>query len=195
MRWFAVLDVVLLWMSDRKSHSKNGVVRIVQMELKAKHNLTTADCPWSNGTIESDCKQFIHAFCAVLSELKIWADELPEVAGLVQIVLNNSLSTRLHKRTPMQVFTGHMETTFLALMLNDNVPINTPLDFLKMQKIIKFEKLSKPMKKIQAQVVKKATCDRKSLISESQQQDARLVSKFPSERLSTGRRIPQERYV
>jgi hypothetical protein len=46
----------------------------------------------------------------------------------------------------MQVFTGHVETTPLALMLKDNVPVNAPvnapLDFIKAQKIIEVEKLS-----------------------------------------------------
>jgi hypothetical protein len=31
----------------------------------------------------------------------------------------------------MQVFTGHEETTQLALMLKENVPVNAPLDFIK----------------------------------------------------------------
>jgi transposase InsO family protein len=70
MRWFAVFGVVLLWISDRGSHFKNEVVRRVQKGLKAKHHFTTANCPWSNGTIESACKQVIHAFRAVLSELR-----------------------------------------------------------------------------------------------------------------------------
>jgi hypothetical protein len=59
----------------------------------------------------------------------MYADEWPEVDNLVQSILNNSLSTRLNKRTPMQDFTGHAETTPLALMLKDNVPVNAPLDF------------------------------------------------------------------
>jgi hypothetical protein len=49
----------------------------------------------------------------------VYAEEWPEVFNLVQSVLNNSLSTRLKKRTQMQVFTGHEETTPLALMLKD----------------------------------------------------------------------------
>jgi transposase InsO family protein len=61
MRWFAVFGVVLLWISDRGSHFKNEVVQRVQNELKAKHLFTTANCPWSNGTIESVCKQVIRA--------------------------------------------------------------------------------------------------------------------------------------
>jgi transposase InsO family protein len=71
MRWFAVFVVVLLWISDRGSHFKNDVARRMQKELKAKHHFTTANCPWSNGTIESACKQVIPAFRVVLSELKM----------------------------------------------------------------------------------------------------------------------------
>jgi hypothetical protein len=98
----------------------------------------------------------------VLSELKMYADEWREVVNMVQSVLNNSLSTRLNKRTPMQVFTGHAETTPLALMLKANVPVNAPLDFIKAQKLIEFEKLSKAMTKIHAQVAGKAARDCKA---------------------------------
>jgi Integrase zinc binding domain/Integrase core domain len=101
MRWFAVFVVVLLWISDRGRDFKNEVVRRVQKEIKAKHHFTTENCPWSNGNIESACKQVIHAFRAVLSEPKMYADEWPEVVNIVQIVLNNSLSTRLNKRNSM----------------------------------------------------------------------------------------------
>jgi hypothetical protein len=75
MRWLAVFNVVLLWISDRGSHFKNEVVRRVQKELKANHNFTTANCSRSNGTIETSCKQFIRGFRAVLSELLMYADE------------------------------------------------------------------------------------------------------------------------
>jgi hypothetical protein len=100
----------------------------------------------------------------VLAELKMYADEWPEVVNMVQSVLNNSLSTRLNKGTPMQVFTGHAETTPLALMLKDNVPVNAPLDFIKAQKLMEVEKLSKAMTKIHAQVAEKPTCDRKAAV-------------------------------
>jgi Chromo (CHRromatin Organisation MOdifier) domain len=86
------------------------------------------------------------------------------VLNIVQSVLNNSLSTRLNKRTPMQVFTGHAENTPLALMLEDNVPVNVPLDFIKAQKLMEVEKLSKAMTEIHAQVAEKATRDRNAAI-------------------------------
>jgi Integrase core domain len=164
MRWFAVFGVVLLWISDRGSHFKDEVVQLEQKELKAKHHFTTANCPWSNDTIESACKQVIRAFRAVLPELNMYADEWPEVVNMVQSVLNNSLSTRLNKRTPMQIFAGHAETTQLALMLKDNVLVNAPLDFIKAQKLMEVEKLSKSMTEIHAQVAEKATRDLKAAI-------------------------------
>jgi hypothetical protein len=83
---------VLLLISDRGSHFKNEVVRLVQKKLKAKYKFTTANCPRSNGTIESACKQVILAFRAVQFKLKMYADEWPEVINLVQSVLKNSLS-------------------------------------------------------------------------------------------------------
>jgi transposase InsO family protein len=83
MQWFAVFGVVLLWISDRGIHLNNEEVQRVQKELKAKHHFTTANCPWSNGTIESACKQVIRDFRAVLSKLKTYADEWPEVVNMV----------------------------------------------------------------------------------------------------------------
>jgi hypothetical protein len=44
------------------------------------------------------------------------------------------------------------------------VPVNAPLDFIKAQKIIEVDKLSKDMTEIHAQVAEKATRDRKDAI-------------------------------
>jgi hypothetical protein len=118
MRWFVVFYVVLIWKSDRGSHVKNEVVRRFQRKLKAKRHLSTANFPWSNGTIDSTYKKGICAFRALLSELEMFADEWPEVMHMVQSVLYNSFTTRLKKRMPMQAFTGHAETILLALMMD-----------------------------------------------------------------------------
>jgi hypothetical protein len=64
----------------------------------------------------------------------------------------------------MKVFTGHAEITPLALMLNNNLPVCAPIDFIKAQKLMEVEKLSKAMKKFHAQVAEKATRDRKAAI-------------------------------
>jgi hypothetical protein len=64
----------------------------------------------------------------------------------------------------MQVFTGHAETTPLALMLKDNVPVNAPLNFIKVKKLMEVEKMSKAMTEIHAQVAEKAARDLKAAI-------------------------------
>jgi hypothetical protein len=83
----------------------------------------------------------------------------------------------------MQIFTEHEETTPLALMLKDNVSVNAPLDFIKPQKHMEVEKLSKTMKEIHAQEAEKSTHDRKDSIQKQNEQDARAVAEHSSRRL------------
>jgi uncharacterized protein YueI len=56
------------------------------------------------------------------------------------------------------------ETTPLALVLKDKVPVNAVLDFIRAQKLMEVEKLSKAITEILAQVAEKATRDRKAAI-------------------------------
>jgi hypothetical protein len=49
-------------------------------------------------------------------------------------------------------------------MLKDIVPVYEPLNFIKAQKLMEVEKLSKAMTEIHAQVAEKATRDRKAAI-------------------------------
>jgi hypothetical protein len=49
---------------------QNEVVQRVQKEVKAKHHLTTENCPWLNGTIESACKQIISDFVQCYQSLR-----------------------------------------------------------------------------------------------------------------------------
>jgi hypothetical protein len=80
----------------------------------------------------------------------MYTDEWPEVVNLVQSVQNNSLSPRLNKRTLFQVFTGQAETTPFAPMLKNKVSVNAPLDFIKAQKLLEVENISKAMTKFHA---------------------------------------------
>jgi hypothetical protein len=61
----------------------------------------------------------------------MYAEGGPELVNLVQSFLNNSLLTRPNKRTLMINYSGHAKTTPLALMIEDNVPVNEYLDFIK----------------------------------------------------------------
>jgi hypothetical protein len=124
----------------------------------------------------------------------MYADEWPLMINSVQSVLNNSLSTRLVKRTHMQVLTGHAETTSLALMLEDNVPFNAPLDLIKAQELMEVEKLSKAMTEIHAQVAEKATRDGKASI-QKHNDETHVGDELPSRRLRACSETSQEQYV
>jgi hypothetical protein len=98
----------------------------------------------------------------------------------------------LNKKSPVQVFAEHAETTLLALMLKDNMPVSTPLDCIKAQKIVKIEKLSKAMTAIHAQVAVKATRDRKVII---QKHSDETHVRSPNFKVGDYVPAPQERYV
>jgi hypothetical protein len=95
----------------------------------------------------------------VISELRMYADEWPEVVNLVQSDLNKSLPTRLDKKSPMQVFTERAKMTPLALMLTDDVPVNALLYFIKAQKFMEVVMLFKFTTETYAQVAEKVTRD------------------------------------
>jgi hypothetical protein len=52
-------------------------------------------------------------------------------------------------------------------MLKYNVPVNAPLYFIKAQKLMEIEKLSKAVTEIHAQVAEKDTRDRKAALQKS----------------------------
>jgi hypothetical protein len=52
----------------------------------------------------------------------------------------------------------------LALMLKNNVPVNTPLNFIKAKKLVEVGKLSNSMTKIHEKVAEEVTRDRKAAI-------------------------------
>jgi hypothetical protein len=78
----------------------------------------------------------------------------------------------------MQVFTGQAETTPLALMLKDNVPVDAPLDFVKAQKLTEVENLPKAMTGIHAQMTEKAARDRKAAIQNHNDKTHVLMPNF-----------------
>jgi hypothetical protein len=108
-------------------------MQTLQKTLKAKHHFTTANYPWSNGTIEAACKQVIRVARAMLAEFKTDPDDWGKIAAVMQSTLNKSPSSRRQNRTPMFVFTSHKETTPLALVLKDD----TEMEIAKSDEITK----------------------------------------------------------
>jgi hypothetical protein len=73
MRWFSVFGRAVMDIGQRQPIQEQGGT--TSTKGIQKHRFTIANCLWSNGTIESACKQVIRAFRAVLSELKMYAVE------------------------------------------------------------------------------------------------------------------------
>jgi len=75
LRWFASFGVVQTWISDRGSHFKNSVVNAVNRQLHSHHHFTTPNCPQSNGTVETVCKEVLLAIRVLLSEFRLKKSE------------------------------------------------------------------------------------------------------------------------
>ncbi len=114
LKWFAAFGVVSNWVSDRGSHFKNELVRILGEATKASHHFTLAYCPWSNGTVEVVCRELLRATRALLSEFQLPHRCWPSVLPLVQSALNNSKIPRLGNRCPLTAFTGLPQDSPLA---------------------------------------------------------------------------------
>jgi hypothetical protein len=102
----------------------------------------------------------------VLSELKMYTDKWSEVVNMVQSVERPEqfLVDEAEQEDADASLHWTRGTTPLALMLKNNVPVNAPLVFIKAQKLMEVEKLSKAMTEIHAQVAEKATRDHKAAI-------------------------------
>jgi hypothetical protein len=103
MKWFALFGVVPTWVSDRGSHFKNRIVAGVKSALHAQHHLTTAYCPWANGSVERVCREVLRACRALFSEFRMLTTEWPAVSPLIQSPLNNSPYARLGGLAPSEV--------------------------------------------------------------------------------------------
>ena len=114
IKWFSAFGVVTQWVSDRGSHFKNEVVRLLQEKTKSSHHFTLAYCARSNGTFEVVCRELLRACRALLSEYQLPQTCWPSIMPVVQSALNNSLLDRLGNRCPLTVFTEHKQDILLA---------------------------------------------------------------------------------
>eukprot|EP00171_Calliarthron_tuberculosum_P005938 IDg5938t1 len=95
IKWFASFKTVQNWVSDRGSHFKNELMRLLNESMKGFHPFTLAYCPWSNGTVEVVCQELLRALRALISELQLPQRCWPSVIPLVQSALNNAIIPRL----------------------------------------------------------------------------------------------------
>ncbi|KAF0702836.1 hypothetical protein AaE_015685 [Aphanomyces astaci] len=114
MTWFTTFGCVDTWVSDGGSHFKNEVIEKVRKWVGAHHHITTAYSPWANGTVEVVNRLVLRAVKALLSEIKLNADEWPHVLPPGQGALNHQPADWVGDIAPVTAFTGLPAKTPLA---------------------------------------------------------------------------------
>lgn len=71
MEYFTTFVSVPTRLSDQGTHFKNDVIELLDKSFSARYRFSTAYVPWSNGTVESVCKQVLRVLRAIGSEFKI----------------------------------------------------------------------------------------------------------------------------
>ncbi len=73
--------------------------------LGVKQRFSTVYAPWSNGTVESVCKEVLRVMHAFNSETRTPEADWPTTVQAIQSIINNSPSRRLGGRAPITVQT------------------------------------------------------------------------------------------
>ena len=111
-RWTRVFTAPDIWVSDQGSHFKNEILEHLARTHRIRHNLTVANSPWVNGTVESVMRSVLSATRAMLAELKLAPQDWDSVLPTIASALNEASPDRLGRRcdgiarSPLEVMTG-----------------------------------------------------------------------------------------
>ncbi len=87
--------------------------------LGVKHRFFTVYAPWSNGTVESVCKEGLRVMHAFNSETLAPEAYRPYSVPAIQSIINNSPSRRLRGRAPITAHTGILPGTLSPWPMTD----------------------------------------------------------------------------
>jgi Integrase zinc binding domain len=126
--WFAAFGVATTWVSYLGSHFKNLIIEALRKSLRTQHHFTTAYTPWENGTVERACREVLRATRALLSEFQLRPNQWPDVARIVQSILNNSPSPQRGNIAPITSFTGREPDSPLRSLVHSTTGTAMALD-------------------------------------------------------------------
>ena len=116
LKWFSRFGIPDVIITDQGTHFKNQLVARLTTLMGIEHHFTTAYCPWSNGTIERMNREIIRLLRALRSEYRIPTPQWICLVPLVQYVLNTNKFDSLAGMSPIQVVTGRVPASPLALV-------------------------------------------------------------------------------
>lgn len=128
MDWFAAFGILHDWVSDRGTHLKNEMVRLLREATRANHFFKLAYCPWSNGTVEVVRREMLRAMRALASEFQLQMNAWPSLVPLIQSALINTILDRLGGRCPLTAFMGLPRDSPLVLItrkVGDTVKVHS----------------------------------------------------------------------
>lgn len=113
-KWIAAFVKMVSIVTDGGSHFTASLMEVLTQDAGINHHLTTAYCPWANGTVERLCKEVLRATRALVSEWRLAPGKWTSVIECIQTVLNQSPVERLGRHSskddiwllPLEVFTG-----------------------------------------------------------------------------------------
>lgn len=131
LEYFTTFVPVLQWISDQGPHFANKVMELLASSHEAKHRFSTPYVPWSNGTIESVCREVLRVMHDFNAEARIPETEMPRSVPAIQSIINNSPSRRLGNRAPITVHTGMeagnpLRFAFTEAKLRTSILLTTP---------------------------------------------------------------------
>jgi hypothetical protein len=134
----------------------------MRQALHSQHHFTTAYTPWANGTVERACRDVLRASRALLSEFRLRSDQWPEVAPIVQLVLNNSPSPQRGNIAPLTAFTGREPDSPLRSLVFTVADATLSLDMIRAQQLVHIEALRSTIDNLHHQARESAQANRAS---------------------------------
>jgi transposase InsO family protein len=102
--------------SDRGSHFTAQLVQQLTKRLRIHHQLTTAYAAWTHGRVERVHRQIREILSAMLIDARLDRDEWVWILPVVCAVINQSGSSVLGGRAPVEVFLGRTPTSPVTLI-------------------------------------------------------------------------------
>lgn len=103
LKYFSTFTSVFDWFPDHGHRFRNKVLEVLASVFGYKHRILTADAPWTNGIVESVCRQVFWVMRAHSSNLQASESDCPKVVPSIQSATNKSLLRCFKNCAPLKV--------------------------------------------------------------------------------------------